>query len=91
MEYPFISTPVSFRIIYEVAPPNGARAMLMKWAGREGGSTRKSTTNMKRKRRHLTAEWEAIGPDWMIFEEIARTRKAALPDHDPPPWAGSAC
>ena len=23
----------------------------------------------------LVAEWEAVGPDWMAFEEVARSRK----------------
>ena len=39
----------------------------------------------------LVGEWESIGPNWINFEEIARTRKAARPDQDRPPWAGSTC
>jgi len=27
----------------------------------------------------LVAEWEAIGPDWMAFEETARSRKIHQP------------
>jgi hypothetical protein len=27
----------------------------------------------------LVAEWEAIGPDWMAFEEVARSRKIHQP------------